>query len=386
MKILRPFELIILQPTSFCNINCSYCYLSEMERDTKGVMPDSILHKICESIFQSKYITLVDNARLTWHAGEPLVVGVGYYEKAIRIIKEYLPTNFNLRFEIVTNGLLINEKWCMFFKENNFDLALSIDGPKEIHDLYRKKRNGEGSFDLVMQKLKLLSDYDVKYTILTTITSASLTKAKELYDFYKSIGAKYVGVNFEEVLAFNEQSSLTDRKSEIYTFIEELYSLTKNDTELFIREFEERVSSILADNKEDSDGNINSIVMPLSILNFDKQGNFSTFSPELLSLKNSYYGDFIIGNVMKDTLESALQSNKFHLINEDIVKGTAICKNTCEYYNICGGGAPSSRLSANGQNPYNGRLCASETDNCIVSVKMIGDIIANDLLLTVANS
>ena len=139
-------SLLILQPTPFCNIDCRYCYLPH-RADTSQISDESL-----EAVFSNVFASQCLGKQLTiiWHAGEPLVVGIGFYEKAIALARRLSPPGLQIRHALQTNGLLINLKWIEFFRAHRFHVGVSLDGPKAIHDASRVFRDGAGSFDKAM--------------------------------------------------------------------------------------------------------------------------------------------------------------------------------------------------------------------------------------------
>src|SRR5689334_3705860 len=117
-------ELLILQSTTFCNIDCNYCYLPG--RSKKQVMDLATLRAVLTHL--SFDDILARNVQIVWHAGEPLTVGLDYYREAVKIISETVAGT--PRLGIQTNGLLVDDEWCRFFKHNNFHVGVSIDGPE----------------------------------------------------------------------------------------------------------------------------------------------------------------------------------------------------------------------------------------------------------------
>ncbi len=112
---------------------------------------------------------------------------------------------------------------------------------------------------------------------------------------------------------------------------------------------------------------------PWAIVNFDYQGNFSTFDPELLSVKTEPYGDFVLGNVLEDSLESVCYTDKFQRIYRDMATGVHLCRNQCEYFSVCGGGAGSNKFWENGT------FASAETNACKYRIKLVTDIVLAEL-------
>ena len=155
-NIAGSLELFVVQPTSFCNLDCSYCYLPN--RDSSHVMSDAVLAKTFERLFTTRF--LGSEVSIVWHAGEPLSVSIAFYEKALALIENLNIRNHKIRHHVQTNGTAINQNWCSFLKRHNFQIGISIDGPAFIHDSHRVRRSGAGTHINVMRGVELLRSAD----------------------------------------------------------------------------------------------------------------------------------------------------------------------------------------------------------------------------------
>ncbi|MEB3230685.1 MAG: hypothetical protein VKJ64_06735 [Leptolyngbyaceae bacterium] len=182
----------------------------------------------------------------------------------------------------------------------------------------------------------------------------------------------FIGFNIEEVEGSHDTSSLNEENAEsrYQGFMVRLWELNKIAKGIIkIREFERVCNLIYTGRKlKKSD-----LTTPFSIINIDNQGNFSTFSPELLSMKDDTYGDMILGNVLTDSFESICSTEKFHRLYGDILGGHQLCEKTCQYFSVCAGGAPSNKYWEN--QSFN----SGETLFCRLSKKIITDIVLKDL-------
>jgi uncharacterized protein len=145
--------------------------------------------------------------------------------------------------------------------------------------------------------------------------------------------------------------------------------VTAKQGEFKLREFESICSLIYADERLDN----TDMNRPFMIVNFDHQGNFSTFDPELLSIKTQPYGDFVFGNVLTDSLESICETEKFKQIYADMRGGVDLCRKNCDYFGVCGGGAGSNKYWENGS------FCSTDTKACLYRIKCITDLVLDRL-------
>ena len=371
-----PLDLLVIQPSPFCNIDCGYCYLPARS-NTNKIKPETIeklMERVVEANLIDKEITIV------WHAGEPLAVPLSYYKKYFDIIHSNTPTHVKIKHSIQTNGMLVTEEWCRFIKENGISIGLSIDGPAFLHDKNRVTRAGKGTHAKALEGAALLQKNNIRFHIIAVITAESCNYPDEIFNFFKDLGVEYLGLNFEEVEGGNMSSSFENGRSEkVYEFLGRLYELQEqNDHRMVIREFLNSKQSIIGDpfaeHYKVNDGmRFNHQTVPYAIISVDYEGNFSSFSPELLGQKSDRYGDFALGNVYSNSFEDALDTPKFRLMNYDIQSGIDTCKNTCEYYYVCGGGAPSNKYYENGS------FDSAETMYCKLSVKTPTDIVLSKL-------
>ncbi|HKN13964.1 MAG TPA: cyclophane-forming radical SAM/SPASM peptide maturase GrrM/OscB [Candidatus Binatus sp.] len=369
-RIAGPLELLVLQPTPFCNLDCTYCYLPD--RDSKHRMSDATLNRVFQFVFSSGIVE--QGFTVVWHAGEPMVLPVGYYERAIEIVAAHNPAGLQVGHSFQTNGVLIDDAWCDFFKRHHVNVGVSVDGPAFLHDRNRKTHNGAGTQRRVMEGIRRLQSNEVPFHVISVLTGESLDYADELYDFYLENEIREVAFNIEEIEGPHAASTLGGAEVErrFRRFIGRFFDLVARDElAISVREFDSMVPLILGSDRDDVP--LTQENAPCAILSVDCEGNFTTYSPELLGLKSSHYGDFAIGNVTNDTLSSAMNGEKFQRMSNDIARGLSKCRNTCEYYSLCGGGAPVNKYFENGS------FDSTETMFCRLNRKVIVDVIVAKL-------
>lgn len=177
---------------SSCNLNCSYCYYLEKEnlyQNRKHLqMSDATLEKYVESYIQAQPVPEV---LFTWHGGETLLRDISFYQKALSYQKKY-GRGRHIDNSLQTNGTLLTDEWCKFFKDNNFLIGISIDGPEHCHDVYRKNKGGKATFKQVMRGIELLQKHEVMFNTLSVINDYNVDYPLEIYNFFKSIGTQYM--------------------------------------------------------------------------------------------------------------------------------------------------------------------------------------------------
>lgn len=191
-----PFSLpvyVMTKPAgSLCNLACRYCYYTEKSKlyagNPRHVMSDELLER-----FTREYIAMQPTAEVlfTWHGGETLMRPLAFYRKALELQRKYAAGR-RIDNAIQTNGTLITDEWAEFFRENNFLVGVSIDGPQEFHDEYRRARSGRPSFLQVMRGIDILNRHGVEWNALAVVNDFNADYPLDFYHFFKEIGCHYL--------------------------------------------------------------------------------------------------------------------------------------------------------------------------------------------------
>jgi uncharacterized protein len=355
-----PADLLLVQPTTFCNIDCSYCYLAN--RSDKKRMSAATLQAL--AAFVAGMPTHRPPLALVWHAGEPLTVPVAFYEAAFERLAAQ-----PLRQHIQTNAVLINDAWCALFKQWHVHVGVSIDGPKWIHDAHRVDRAGRGTFDRVMGGIAKLREHEIPFSILAVLTADTMAAADEMWDFIVSLNpARGVGFLVEEQEGIHDHSSMTGgrRRTAFRRFMTRLAELRARDrSAIRIRELDNMRDHLVAPSGAEVAKADN---RPGAIVNIDVDGNVATFSPELMSTTHPRYGTFSWGNVHTHGWADIARDSRFQRVYADIEAGVELCRQSCEYFAVCGGGCPSNKLAEFGT------FVATETQHCRFFVQVVADV------------
>ena len=185
------FNIMLKPAGSLCNLDCHYCYYLDKAEIYGGHEPRMSLDIL--EVCIRKYIEANDVPEVTfnWHGGEPLVMGLDFYRKAVALEQKYA-SGKTIRNTLQTNGTLITQEWASFFRDNDFLIGISIDGPQDIHDKYRKDKGGAPTFDKVMRGLNILYRTGVSYNTMTTVNKSGEGRGLEVYNFLKGIGSRYM--------------------------------------------------------------------------------------------------------------------------------------------------------------------------------------------------
>ena len=185
---------VMLKPIGpICNLNCTYCYYLEKKNLYKKVndfrITDQILEKYIKDYIESQQVPVVS---FVWQGGEPTLLGLDFFKKAVQLQQKYAG-NKRIENAFQTNGTLLDENWCSFFRDNNFLVGISIDGPEHLHDYYRTYKAGDKpSFKDVMKGISLLQRYNTSFNTLTVVNKCNGNYPLEVYHFLKEIGSQFI--------------------------------------------------------------------------------------------------------------------------------------------------------------------------------------------------
>lgn len=187
----RSFHIMAKPAGPICNLDCKYCFYLEKE----NLYPNAhfrMSYKVLENFIRQK-IEAHDTplVNFAWQGGEPTLLGVEYFEKVVELQRKYARGK-RIENTFQTNGVLLDDNWCEFFKENNFLIGLSIDGPKELHDKYRVNKGGKPTFDQVVSGLEYLKKHEVEFNTLTCVQDNNSHFPLEVYHFLKEIGSGFM--------------------------------------------------------------------------------------------------------------------------------------------------------------------------------------------------
>ena len=199
MKCFAPFAhplYVMAKPVgSLCNLSCKYCYYLEKAQLYEHIplkerfnMSDHILEEFIRQYLEAQTQPQV---LFTWHGGEPLLRPLSFYKRVLALQRKYARGRI-IDNCLQTNGTLLTDEWCEFFRENNWLIGISIDGPQEFHDEYRRARGGQPSFFKVMRGIRLLQKHGVEWNAMGVVNDFNADYPLDVYHFYKENGCKYI--------------------------------------------------------------------------------------------------------------------------------------------------------------------------------------------------
>jgi uncharacterized protein len=361
-------RLLVLQPTSFCNIDCDYCYLPD--RDKKHRMRPETLRSVLKNLVHDE--VFAGTLEILWHAGEPLTLGIEYYRQANEIIDECVPSYVRVRQTFQTNGILLDESWCKFLKDGAYAVGLSLDGPQLYHDKHRKTRTGIGTFDKVMTSAALLRQNNIDFYVICVLSALSLRDPLGIMEFAEDHALQRLCFNVEETEGPHVSETLaeTDIENLAHSFFSSVIEHCETHPKsVWVRELNDMFLNIRACVGGAISQDVNT---PFRIITVDTTGAWSTFCPELMATKSSGYRNFRLGDLTKGPI-SAHSDDIFERLYKDIRSGIEQCRLECEYFPVCGGGRPANKFAEHG------KFDTTETGQCKVTVKALADACADYL-------
>lgn len=193
MTILPEFQVFLKPVGPVCNLDCSYCYYHGKNlppgRENQGHMDFDLLEMYIRQHIEA---TAGPDIFFSWHGGEPLIAGLDFFREAVALQKKWKPSGQKIINGIQTNGTLLDESWMKFLADENFVLGISIDGPEDLHNQFRKSKSGQGSFQKVLRAYDLALLYGLDPEILCVLNADNVKQPLKIYHYFKRLGAKTI--------------------------------------------------------------------------------------------------------------------------------------------------------------------------------------------------
>ncbi len=187
------FQVFVKPVGAMCNMACSYCYYLDKKNlypeGTTIRMPDDLLE---EYIIQHIHASSGPDIFFSWHGGEPMLAGLKFYQRVVKLQQKYKPKNCRIINGLQTNGILLDEEWCRFLKKENFVVGVSIDGPEYLYSLNRFRKIGDSCFDKAVQGFRLLIAHRIPCEILCVVNPENVSYPLEVYRFFKQLKTQFI--------------------------------------------------------------------------------------------------------------------------------------------------------------------------------------------------
>lgn len=341
---LNPFHVLIKPIGPLCNLDCDYCfYLDKTEyfpNQNRFDMSDELLEAHIKGYIESQPRGTVE-VTFGWQGGEPTLRGIDFYKRAIAYQQKHKREGMNVLNTFQTNGVLINDEWAQFLKLNRFLVGISLDGDEELHDRYRKHRNGKGSYQQVVRGLHCLQKYDVEYNVLTVIQANNGKHGRRVYQHLISLGVQFI--QFIPVVEAEKGKGVTDRTVGAKQFgrfmIEVFNTWRENDIgRVFVSHFDNALGMSLG--------------MPSSsCVHSPSCGNNLVIehNGDVYSCDHFVYPQFKLGNIKRsdypDLIETPIQQN----FSRGKPSSSALNCGQCSQRYLCHGACPAQRINQKGE-------------------------------------
>jgi uncharacterized protein len=311
-------------------------------------MSEDLLEKFIDEYINSQTMPQV---LFTWHGGEPLMRPISFYKKAIELQKKYARGR-TIDNSIQTNGTLLTDEWCRFFKENNFLVGVSIDGPQEFHDEYRKNRQGQPSFAKVMKGIELLKKHGVEYNAMAVVNDFNADYPLDFYHFFKEIDCHYIqftpiveriseradGLSLSSPIQ-NEKAELTDfsvSPEQWGNFLCAIFDewVRKDVGNYYIQLFDSTLANWIGEQPG-----------VCSMAKNCGHAGVMEYNGDVYSCDHFVFPEYKLGNLYSNTLVEMMYSDKQTKFGEAKSKTLPTQCKECEFLFACNGECPKNRFT-----------------------------------------
>lgn len=332
----------VFHPTPFCNLACRYCWAPD--KDNTARMPLGVVEKTLKQLYANPEVTKND---VLWLTGEPLVMGLSHFEEAVARCKALTPPGLSPRFIVQTNGTLIDPEWAAFFREHDFIVGVTVDGPQEVHDQQRITRRGGGTYDDTMKGIELLTKAGVRGGALCVITRRTLEIAPDrLFRFFQDrhISWSYlVEARIGDNVGSPDALSLEDGPR-LRAFLGRLMTLWGQHPSSYIRDFDQLARRLAG--RVGCDYDYTNLGC-LDILNVRENGDYFWGNPELMSAMRGPLSHACF-NLDQEDVWASRNTQRFLEVEAEIHRGIAKCERECPYFLGCQGGNPAHKYYQHG--------------------------------------
>ena len=326
-----------------CNLDCDYCFFLKKVNLYPGSdfrMTDEVMESYIRQTIEGHQVPQVT---IAWQGGEPTLMGLDFFRRTVDIEKKYLKPGMQIENTLQTNGVLIDKEWCEFLHENRFLVGLSLDGPKHLHDAYRKDKAGNSVFDRVIRAAHLMQEHKVEFNILCTVNAANSRHPLEVYRFFRDeLKARYIQfipiVERDNETGNQEGNKITDRSvrpEQFGDFLIEIFDewVRKDVGVMFVQLF---------------DGILASYVRGYSTLCILQptcgEGCALEHNGDLYSCDHFVEPSYLLGNITRTPLVELISSEKQRAFGQAKSKNLPRYCRECEFLFTCHGECPKNRV------------------------------------------
>ncbi|MEU6019250.1 cyclophane-forming radical SAM peptide maturase AmcB [Streptomyces sp. NPDC047515] len=348
-RLAESASVVLMQPTTLCNLNCSYCYLPD--RRVSRRMSVEVAQAVATGVREWSRKRPV---AVVWHGGEPLAVGPAYFRSLVAPFGS--GEGYAVTHAVQTNAVLIDEAWCEVFSTVPVRVAVSVDGPGEANAA-RVDWAGHPSLERVMSGIGMLRRAGIPFNMIAVVADAAPGAATAVYRFACELGCDSLGVNLAEKKGVYGGGQ--GAGGGIVTFWQELAACWQADPRIRVRELDHVYTYIREELAGTAVLRAGRALTPLPLVAWD--GGFLPIGAELAGFRSPRHGLFSAGNVLDTPLAVLLaRAHEVPWVAEALA-GVAGCREHCDYFAYCRGGQAANKYFETG------RLDSTETMYCRTS-------------------
>ena len=350
---------------AMCNLDCNYCYYrdkAEIYESPRTTMSDEVLQEYIKQYLDEVQLPVVT---FCWHGGEPLLAGIDFFRKALTLQQKYAG-NRKIENTLQTNGTLLDDEWCRFFRENEFLVGVSIDGPRDIHDAYRRDCGGAPTFDKAMRGIELLRSHRVEYNILATINAVSKGRGAEVYRFLRQLSPY---IQFLPVVEYVRQRDSEGKRPLIVS--PDAEESEQAPWSITAEEFGQFMCDVFDEWVVNDVGSCFVQLFDITLANWcSVQPSLCAFcetcgdallvehNGDVYPCDHFVYPEYRLGNIRSSTLATMYRSDEQRCFGRDKREALPMECKRCTYNFLCRGECPKHRFATakNGE-PYMNTLC-----------------------------
>lgn len=362
MGTAPPAFHVLAKPTgAVCNLDCKYCFFLSKEMLYPGSrfrMADELLETYIQQLLEAHQIPEVT---IAWQGGEPTLMGLDFFKRSIDYVEKYKKPDLRVAHTMQTNGTKLDDEWCTFFKENDFLIGISIDGPRQMHDAYRVNKGGEGTFDQVMVGLNYLVKHDVEFNILCTVHAANADQPLEVYQYFRDeLGAQFIQFipiverATEQLLPLANLGWSEHSGVERPLYVQQGNLVTERSVEA--EQYGDFLITIFDEWVMHDVGEVYVQFFDIALGSWIGQHNLCIFSPtcgnalaiehngDLYSCDHYVEPDYLLGNILEERMIDLVASDQQRKFGQDKYDNLPNYCRDCEVLFACYGGCPKNRF------------------------------------------
>ena len=335
-QVLPPFSIMAKPVSGTCNLDCRYCYYITKPQD---LYPDQRHFKMSDQVLEAytrQYLQAMPvQCDFGWQGGEPLLAGLEFFKKAVEFQKQYRSQEQRVGNALQTNGVLLNDDWCEFLAANGFLVGLSLDGPPQWHDSFRRDKVGNPTYHRAWAGLELLRKHGVEFNVLVTLNRANAPHAGDIYRYFVNRGVNYL--QFIPILERKDDGTPTDYSctaEQFGRFMLEVFDIwsTRDIGKVSERFIDNALHTLIY-------GNAAMCCHARSCAN----GHVMEFNGDLYACDHFVYREWLIGNIMERPLEQLVRDARLAEFARLKTNLPGACRQ-CEFLTMCHAGCPKHHM------------------------------------------